>query len=83
MAGNELDVTVSETIELDVDMSVNDRVLNPEGGASQDVPIDHSWLSGRDKPDQHPTKAITGLDSKLAEMEFEAMTADDILAICK
>lgn len=40
--------------------------------------LDHSVLQNRDKPDQHPIGAISGLEAELAGKSVEPMTNADI-----
>lgn len=44
----------------------------PEGGTT-----DHAALYNRDKADQHPISAITGLDNKLTEIDEKFQTIDN------
>lgn len=46
----------------------------PNGGGT----LDHSVLQNRDKPDQHPIGAISGLEAELAGKSVEPMTNADI-----
>lgn len=55
-----------------------DNTLQAVGGG----PIDHSALTGRELPDQHPIAAISGLSSRLAEtLEGEVITNAEIATI--
>lgn len=40
--------------------------------------FDHSELTNRDLPDQHPISAITGLEEELKKVEFDTKDSDDI-----
>lgn len=44
---------------------------------------DHRNLTNRDAPDQHPIGAITGLTSRLTDVDSRPMTSAEILAIMK
>lgn len=44
---------------------------------------DHTRLSNRDAPDQHPIGAITGLHQRLIDGQMEALSNAEILAVLK
>lgn len=69
-------------IQADYNDSVKDEPTpeNPEIPDEGEGALDHSQLINRDRPDQHPIGAITGLEGELDTIP-RAMTKDELLDI--
>ena len=66
MLNIDLDMTVEELREIDINVDEPDEMEFSTGEAI--VVKDHAILDNRDKPDQHPISAITGLTATLDEL---------------
>lgn len=69
-------------IQADYNDAVKDEPIpdNPETPSEGGGTLDHSQLINRDRPDQHPIGAITGLEGELDTIP-RAMTKDELLDI--
>lgn len=89
-----LEFTIKDdSLELELDSGQTDMELELEeesageelemGEVQQVTTSDHRELSHRDKPDQHPMSAITGLEDALDEVDTDTISNTEIDALWK
>ena len=66
-----VDFVLNEDQPEQVNFVVNEDVTFEADMILETAIRDHSFLTGRDKPNQHPISSITGLEAKLRGFVFE------------